>query len=171
MRYEVARKLCEKLSINQRWLATGRPPIRPNFSIGSIQETLIPGDLLFSHAFDAVLDDLLEFEIEIAAYSEADYGEIFHSEHEFPLSEGVNIIAKVVQQALARKCSKMGSKELRTTLVAIERQIGPFTKHAWRMINHALKAIDERSKADGDRPSREVILKKLGITERKPRGK
>jgi transcriptional regulator with XRE-family HTH domain len=63
LRYGIARILCDKCHISQRWLATGDLPIRVFVDVHISYEKKIASNLLFSEAYDAFLAKLVESEL------------------------------------------------------------------------------------------------------------
>jgi hypothetical protein len=52
---DVGREVCFRLGINQRWLATGRAPMKPCFDLSPNLEYQVKPRALFSHAYREVL--------------------------------------------------------------------------------------------------------------------
>lgn len=63
IRYSLARKMCDRFNINQRWLATGRLPSRHYVDVHAYTEGQIPDKMLFSEAYDIFLSKPLDAQI------------------------------------------------------------------------------------------------------------
>jgi transcriptional regulator with XRE-family HTH domain len=63
IRYQLAKRMCDRFNINQRWLATGRLPSRHYVDVHDYTESQIPDKMLFSEAFDAFLSKPLDNQI------------------------------------------------------------------------------------------------------------
>jgi transcriptional regulator with XRE-family HTH domain len=51
LRYAIARKICERFGVNQRWLFEGELPISPYIHFAPELENAIPSNALFSNAY------------------------------------------------------------------------------------------------------------------------
>ena len=70
--YELGRLICNRLNVNQRWLAEGRPPMRHCIDVSPHAEALFPVRILFSEAYDKHLkgeidDRIAELEEQLGA--------------------------------------------------------------------------------------------------------
>lgn len=69
IRYALAKRMCDRFNINQRWLATGRLPSRHYVDIHAFVESQIPDKMLFSEAYEAFLSGPIDNEITRVAKS------------------------------------------------------------------------------------------------------
>ncbi len=64
VRFDQAKRICYRLNINQVWLATGANPYAPYFDLSPNLEFLIKPNALFSEAFDTVLKEPIQKQID-----------------------------------------------------------------------------------------------------------
>jgi DNA-binding phage protein len=67
LRYGVADDFCLTCSVNQRWLAEGRPPSSYRVPIAEKLSNTIPRDMLFSEAFDRFLRNPIDHHLKEVA--------------------------------------------------------------------------------------------------------
>ena len=60
LRYSLAKRMGEVFDVNQRWLATGKPPKKGYISVSEAIEAALPKGALFSFAYKNLLADWLD---------------------------------------------------------------------------------------------------------------
>ncbi len=67
VKYFLARDVCKRFNICQRWLATGALPQRPFFEVNEFAEDLFPEKILLSVSYDKILAEEFEERLEVVA--------------------------------------------------------------------------------------------------------